>query len=531
MDLKPFLPMLLLALLATLPIFLIPIAPLTDWPVHLADSRMAFLVLTGQPHNAFYSVRFDALGYSLVHGLLIALQYVMSLQLAGQLVLVLLILISPFCWWYFFHLLDPSKEKFWAIGLLMNFTTFFYWGNINYLFALNFGLVFLASGICLFRRRSASLAAFFLAGVLTYLSHGYVFLMAAGVLGLVWAYEAIYQGRSIRFRPTLVLLALILAVGMNLIGPTLSSASLFKDRSMYAQMQSCAISALDQVQSSYNPAAVNSRLALGTLLELLRDKLLNPDQFLYSIFPYVHLRVMAFFALSAFICVLVIRWAMNGQPAKKAMASLIPKISIASSLYLAIALLFLLHYVLAPSDVLNTFPIGLDIRSLPFVLAFFVLALRFPHESQIATFVLALVAASILFQAYVFNSHLSAQEQVLGHLQQAAQGISSNATVFVVPADWTNLRPFQLYPVFENPHYHAMLSVYAPTLYVSGLFLDEDHYLLRSAFPLHDEIIFLPSVSARAPGLEACYSRVPPAYGWILDENISVRRNPAAPVS
>ncbi len=517
---------LILAILCLIPIWVIEWAPLTDWPIHLADSKLAYGIISNQLQSPFYHVQFDVLSYSLVHLLLVGLQYLVSLSLAGKLVLSLLTILSPACWWYFLHTLQPKKERFFVLGFLTNFTIFFYAGNIDYLFAVDFGLVFIAIGLQLLLSKKGSWPLFLLSGALTYVSHGYVFLLLCGALGAAWFYQCVYRGKPAGRLAFAGLAGLLLLGAFGILGPDLfPSSGASKDQSYSLNVSSCLDALHMQAYAHYQSAQIHARLASGVLVDVLFNKAWVPDIFLRSVFPYPNLRIMALLVIVSLALYLFGRWLFEREPLSKTIPRHLPPVKVGARFYLGLSMLFFLHYLLVPSVVPPNFPANLDYRSLIFAFAFLLLAIDLPWPHRLEQLVILLVLVNVIFQSSLFYSHSSQQQAVLSKLQVIASRIPANQSVFVVPAIWDAYNGSVHYPLYGNPHYHAFLSIDKPSLYVSGLFLDQNSYILRSRFPLYDEITFMLPVDSLNQTARNCYPPAPSIYDWVVDENMTLHPN------
>lgn len=508
----------ILCILTLLPIWLVSPAPLTDWPTHLAIAREAYVLLQGQS-SVYYHLDFSFLGYSLVHLMLIALQNVFDIWTSGQIVLSLVVLLAPICWWLFFRTLDPAKESWFVIGCLMNYSIFFYQGNINFLFAVSFGLLYLAFGIDSFLNGRRRLAAFAIVGILTYLSHAYAFLLLSALLAGIFFYRRFWEEKPADWKTALILLILFSAAFVNLI----TISVLKRDNSYYNQVQVCALNV--QLTSVPSNREFNQALLMPTIL----SEVLNRDIPLLYLFRSVwgvSLIIATVILLAMSLIVTAgIRHLLHGESIRQHIGRVLPEIKISFNLlFLAIAFILIMHYWFLPDC--PTFICGIPMRSVPFVFAFLALAIHSDSLIKpVFILILILVLFNALFQANAFWQFAPAQNAILSRLQDISAHLPSNAAVFTPPASW-NTPDFEGFPPYANPHYHSLLLLNQSSAYVSGMFLLQETFVLRSSFPLFDEMVnYGPFSTKEAPGVAACYAHPPSLYQWSIDANMTLVKN------
>ncbi|MCL6088879.1 MAG: hypothetical protein M1530_01805, partial [Candidatus Marsarchaeota archaeon] len=401
----------LAAILSVLPLWIIPVAPLSDWPAHLGISREAYLLFSGQIENANYYLDFSFLGYSLVHLLLMALQYAFSLEISSKILLSVLFLLTPLCWRWFFQIIDPAKTDYAVIGLLMNYSTFFYFGNINYLFALNFGLVWLGLGLDAFRHGHGRWPLFALFGILTYLSHAYLFLFIAALLALIYAYQRLFLGKGVHRASAIVLALMLMLAGINYLARTPHSL----DNEYLKETAICTAKAvLAAGPAQYHPGAVVAEIAGAAV----HSKIFDPLPFLQSVVPLNYLMFVAVLLAIGFLAKSCIVFMEKGTPIREFAKQAIPPLRLKLDwFYVCLIAIIYLHYYLLPVCAIDL--CSLDIRPLPIAMALGVLAIRHHGaNSKLVWLVLALVLLNFAVQLALFSAHAPEQQQILGTLQQ-----------------------------------------------------------------------------------------------------------------
>lgn len=511
----------LLALLSVVPVWLTPMAPLTDWPAHLAiSSEIKHLWLDGAAHPYYY-LEWSFWGYSLVHIVLALMMSVMPWQLAGQLMLTTLMLLSPLCWREVFRRLAPEKEEWFVFGTLLNYSAFFYWGNINFLFAVCFGLLWLAWGLPAAEGRGRPMR-FLLAGTLTYFCHGYLFFIVGGTLAAAMAYRRLWEERSgDGFVAGLLVLMLILA-GLN----TLSNPSVPRDYGYAFEVNTCS----QRAAWTADPVPADAKYIPSMLVAGVLRAPLNPLEFMQSAFPLIHLAYIAA-GLSAILAFWALReFLLHNRAPRQTLGAWGQRLGAGQTGvewgYAALAGLMMLHYVAVPPC---PGVCGMNLRTLPLFAAFALLAIKAGRGGVRALFwaMAALAAINILYQTAAFADHAE-QDRIMARLERAAEGMRPGAAVLVMPSKWNSAERYEGYGPYRQPRMHAMLLLFNPRLQVSGLFMFQDTFILRSRFPIYDELTEL-GPSAWEPGdLPACFGAPPKEYGYVMGQDMAVRPNPAA---
>ncbi|MDE1798031.1 MAG: hypothetical protein KGH63_01335, partial [Candidatus Micrarchaeota archaeon] len=448
----------LLTLAAILPIWIIPVAPLVDWPTHLAISREMYLLFQGLP-QAYYYLDFRFLGYSLSNLLLVGLQYFFSLTVSGQILLSLLFPLAAVCWYAFFRLLAPEKRDWFALGLLFNYTLFFYNGMIGFVLGVHLGLLFVALGLDAILHQRRRLALFIMAGALTYLAHIYVFFFMVVLLGLAYLHRTYLSGQKAEVWTGLCLILMFAVAAVATFTLPLSST----DQTYFSQLQVCANQAQLSIQLPYNPRHFVSELLAGLI-----NPLLNWPGPLISVFPLPNLLLGVVFLLAAWVVFKMLEASRTDQPFLKVIR--LPHLSLPlDPFFTALALLALAHYLFMPFCAANFCQVNQ--RSFAFVFAFAALAVRPQSGWKWLPYAIAgLVVLNILFMGFVFWQAAPLQSQILSALPALAAQIPDNSTVFVTPSNWTSLYSFRsIYPPYPNVYYQALLLAQKPSLYVSGL--------------------------------------------------------------
>ncbi len=518
----------LLILLSLIPVWLVPVAPLSDWPTHLAISSEMHYLLAGHT-SSFYHLDFTFLGYSSVHFALTLLQDIFSMEQAGQIILSLYILLNAACWWYFFRTLAPDRPYLFLFGLLMPFSTFFYSGNLNFLFAVAFGLVMLADGLSAIEGKRYSLPLFILSALLVYLSHGLVFFMLAGLLGLYAAGWHAGLGRKSDLLPTAILVVLSAFFLFN----TISNPLLLRDYAYYSKVNICSADAIAPRQVSYSLPDRQFTQFFGKFMLRLG----TPLFFLYSVFGA---------QLLAILCILLalglLLWTstqfMEQRQSILHSANVIfgPIQGAVDYRYLFCAIYFLAIFYLVPSCL--SFVCQLNERGTPFFLAFALLAFGI-QKPRIAFFwpLLLIIFVNVLFQASLFSNEAGVQQSTFANLRGMAGGLSAGQSVFIIPNRLSTSYSTWAQPPYPNLNYPALLVHYAPGIYVSGLYTSHDFYLLRSNMTTFDEFVHFgpnpylfekqtPTNKEQTPiDIWDCYSPPPPGYTWILGQNLTLTMN------
>lgn len=510
--------LIVVGLLSVIPLWLIPVAPLTDWPTHLAISSLIHNLEVNPLANHFYYLDFSFLGYSLVHLLLAFLQSFVSYQTAGQIVLSLVYVLSPLGWWGFFRLMDPSKQSWAVFGLVFNYSTFFYFGNINFLISIPFGLVFLACGLrAVFQKREHPIL-FVITGVITYLFHAYVFILLAVLLGGVYFYRRMVLGHPAgRWMIPLLACLLILAILNLATNPTVPV-----DQTYFSNLSFCANKAISD-QSEYNPKSFISEWLSGSMRAL---RFIEP---LYSVWPVPNILLMALLSLSVFAVYLLHDFMASGRPIPQSLSVYLPKIEIGwDKFYLVLAAILYLHLLMVPDCA--AWLCNLGQRSIPFCFALVLLAIRAPKlVAPFSWLMLLMVVINIFFQISVFAHAAPMQASILQSMHVMASALPPNATLFVVPSYWTSLYNYSFAPPYSNLYYQSLLVDERPDIYIAGLYSPQQTFILRSHFPIFDDMVhFGPHPYLLKVHPYECYRWPPSEYQFVIDENMTLMRNPNA---
>ncbi|MFA5108094.1 MAG: hypothetical protein WC492_01005 [Candidatus Micrarchaeia archaeon] len=513
MQLQKFLP--ILAILSILPIWILPVAPLLDWPAHMAIAKGVFESLIGHGVNQYYYTYFGFLGYSLITLMLVAFQFLFSLEFSAKIVLSIILLTGPICWYYFFKTLDPSKQNLWVLSLILNSSMFFYLGTINFLLSINLALVLIAFALSHIIYKKKQNALIFMAlALLVYMAHGYTFFISCAIIYSFWAYYHFIKGQ----KSSVQILAFTLVVLFAMIN-TLTNPTMERDLSNQLQIYKCAGSLWSEndLKATFDSSAF-PKLFLGSLLSIR-----NPFHFLYPVFPLEHLFLLFAFVIFIFTIVLLQKYGVKQSYvlALKKSGELSAEFNLA---YLAVALAMLLHFFIMPDCV-----IVCDIysRSIPFFFVFLILSIKSKKFAKALFFAsIAIIIINLIFQANVFYSLLPLQTQTLSKIQLIANSTSSGSTLFIIPAEWNFPFKEQGYLFYKNAHYNALIFAYNPSLYVSGMFLTQDTFILRSNMPVFDEKYLLPSpYSDKGKDFVICYSNISKKFDYLVSENITLVPN------
>ena len=520
---------LLVAILTSIPLWLIPVAPLSDWPVHIAISREAYLLLTHQISNAYYSVNLYFLGSSAVHLLMLGLQFFVSWEIAAKLALTLLFFTAPVCWWLAFKMLDPAKEKWFVFGTLANYSLFFYWGAVNFLFATSLAFVWIALGIRAFRHKEENVQLFLLLGALVYLCHGYVFFMSAGLLLFVYLYHKIWHHDN---PPSFTLAAVSLLACLALLN-TLTNPTLPRDQSYYTEVNICAYA--DAAHTVDPEFKINQHFAVNYLAELLnRVQIFNPFIYLQTVFPLVYVAIMAALLAAGWFFFRSVDSNAGGEPLAGRVLPLLKSQLVFDRFYALLFALLLLHFFILPAFVPRLS--GFGDRSLLLAAGFFLLSYQKKENfGRIQQLAVLLVAANVLYQAVSFSSYAPQQASVLSALENVSRQLPAGATVLVLPSNWS-------YPSIPygplNAYYHGLVLVYNPRVYVSGMFLYQETFILRSNFTTLDDFVlwgpkpqeYREEYPKSDINITHCYWPMPGAFDYYLDDRMVLHPNQVATI-
>ena len=185
-----------------------------------------------------------------------------------------------------------------------------------------------------------------------------------------------------------------------------------------------------------------------------------------------------------------------------------------------------LHLFLVPDC--TAWLCDLALRSIPFCIAMLFLALRAPKlVAPLSWFMLLLIVCNIFFQYSIFTQAAPAQASILQKIHTIASLLPANATLFVIPSYWTTLYNSSFAPPYSNPYYQALLVDERPDIYIAGLYSSQQTFVLRSNFPLFDDMVhFGPHPYLLQTHPYECYYWPPSEYQFLIDENMTLMRNP-----
>jgi len=507
----------ILSILAILPIWIIDVAPLSDWPFHLAVSREAFLLLTNQVQSDFYRVDFSFLGYSLPHAILIFLQYFTDIFTAGKIFLSLLFLMSIFCWYWAFEFLDSSKKGYFLLGLVANQSAYYFLGMVSFLFAVHIGILWLAVSFTKKLPLNQKYILFLSLAILVYLSHGYVFFLLSVPIFAWLFYDAVINKQKSAAVLVIFNVVLLLFAGAN----TFSNNSLGRDLTYSVKINSCNLEQSVLFEHSLFDQKKNftlefffgvysntfSILPIGYFIPLLS----NPIALLsiLTLFILLILKLSSLISSEKFIF---------HPPAISGLA--INKNYALTSAY------FYAHFLFIPFSAASIY--FFNERSIPFLTAF--AALSFKNENWdkiILNSLLAIVVVSLIFQALSFYSNISEQEKIIYSIKEIASKIPNDSAVMIFSSDWNSRIYTPLSPVQKNPQYHALLLIYNPNIYVSNMFLFQDTFILRSNFKIFDEFRVWYSSNKELDDAvyNKCYSPIPAEFDYYISRNMALVEN------
>ena len=512
---------LLLSLLTIIPIWIIPIAPIVDWPTHLAISGKIFTLLTDVSAQNFHYLDFSFLGYSLTHLLIVAFQYLFNLELSGQIVLSLIFLSSGLCWWYFFKKMDSDKQWFAIFGLFLNFSTYAYNGMVHYILAVNLGLIFLAFSIDAIKNNKRNLLAIFIFGALTYMALAYSFILCITILAVVFFYHKVWKNEKIDQPSLFIIFILILFSLINIF----SNPVIERDIAYEKSIEVCVSKTI--TKDTYSRDGFFSQL----LFHFLTSNLF-PTSIFSSVFP---LRLLEYLAVFIFFGLMIKGLDIQLKTSKSFKSYILqhlPKIKIKiNKLYFAIFLILMIHFFILPHCVNKL--CHLNTRSIPFALAFIPLAfsVSLKNKIPILNIAIALIIINSIFMGAVFFSQIDNQENTLNSLKTIANTIPSNSTVLIIPSKETSVFYFgKVEPLYSNLNYHALLAFYAPNSYISGLYTLQDTYILRSKFVIYDEMVhFGPNPiqinQFTGKNISSCYYPIPKEFDYYIHEGYVLNKN------
>lgn len=176
------------ATLAVIPLWLVKYPPLQDYPNHLASAYvLAHLNDSSTGFSHHYRAEWGLKPYIVAYGLLVILQRICSIEVAGKLVLSLSVFVVPMAAWFFIREVNPAAEanSFWC--LLLGYSPFFLAGF--FAFQLSAALCFLVWALWMKYERTprpAIWCAVFVSTTLLYFTHLMGFLVALTVIALYW---------------------------------------------------------------------------------------------------------------------------------------------------------------------------------------------------------------------------------------------------------------------------------------------------------------------------------------------------------
>lgn len=508
-----------LVLLSIIPLWILPIAPLADWPIHLAISNQAYLQLNGHT-NDFFHLDFTFISYSFTHLLLVALQYLFSLEISGKIVLSLLYLFAPACWHQFFSLLAPEKKSYFIIGSLMNYSLFFYFGTINYLFACHFGLLLIAYGLNTLKSKNNHAIEILILCILTTLSHGFMMLFCSSLLFLAYYKQRIWDAKDTSFIP----IAIASLFSLLIIYSSLSNTTLDRDSSYLLEVSSCLQK--EQINSQGGILNMGSYLPKTLLSKIYYDfGSINPVFFFESIFPLKYIVWTLPFLFIGFLISASASSFLKKSPLSKKfpVSHFMPSFN---RIYLMLFILMLILFLLVP-NYLGLIS-GFGDRSLIFAIAFLALAIESKSLQHYLPKILAiLLALNILYQAAVFSNHYQEQQKILSQLKEVSEKIPKGSTIFIKPTELSS----ESLPKRISAYYHSFLLVYNPDIYVSGLFLYQDTFILRTSFDQYSDFaLWGPKPYEFDEKIDKidihhCYDDIPEVYDYYTDEDLNLHKN------
>lgn len=201
-----------LAAALLVPIWTVTYLPLVDYPNHLASAFvLAHLKDTTFHFSRYYAADWNTFPYLTMDWILLALQWIVPIGVAGRILLSLCALSVPAAAWFFLRRANPGQEglALWSLLIVENLY-FFLYGFINMQLSLALCLVVLGVWIAYLGRPRMTLWLFLLLlTTLLYFTH----LMGFGVAGVVitaYAFLARRRWKQILFSWLLFLPGVIL---------------------------------------------------------------------------------------------------------------------------------------------------------------------------------------------------------------------------------------------------------------------------------------------------------------------------------
>jgi hypothetical protein len=179
------------------PIWSVGYVPLVDYPNHLASAFvLAHLHDSAFHFSRFYASDWNTFPYLMMDWILVGLQWLVPIDVAGRLLLSLTAVSLPAAAWFFVRRANPGEESlaFWSLLIAENLY-FFQYGFINMQLSLALCLVVLGVWLgYLARPRFAGWALLLLLTTALYFTH----LMGFGVAGVVMSLYLLLTGQRIR---------------------------------------------------------------------------------------------------------------------------------------------------------------------------------------------------------------------------------------------------------------------------------------------------------------------------------------------
>ncbi|MGH9650765.1 MAG: hypothetical protein ACRD3I_09885, partial [Terriglobales bacterium] len=210
-----------MAFVLVAPVWMVPHLPLVDYPNHLA--RAFILAHLDDPGLArYYAADWGLSQYLLMDLVLVALQRIVTIDVAGRLLLSVVLLSLPPAVWFFLRAASPGQESLAAWSLLFCHSFFFLTGLVN--LQLSLALCFVVLGLWLRyveAPRPSRWALLALSATFLYFTH----LMGFGValLAAVWLTLRVRRDRpTVAWAAAAFLPALLLFVATRS-GPSAST--------------------------------------------------------------------------------------------------------------------------------------------------------------------------------------------------------------------------------------------------------------------------------------------------------------------
>jgi hypothetical protein len=256
------------AALLLAPIWTVRYPLLIDYPNHLASAfALAHLNDPAFHLNQFYAANWNTYPYLTMDVLLLGLQRIVSIDIAGRLLLSLAVLSVPAGAWFFIRRANPGQESLSVWALLVSSNLFFFlYGFLNLQFSLAIGLFLLGVWLRhLERPRAISWCALPPLTTMLYFTH----LMSFGVVAVVMTVYAIVA--RLRWRQALFAWGLFLPGALLYLHATMSlhASHALQFRSLAAKAAGLLVVVL-----SYSPAIdfLTLLVAIGAVVWARRAK-------------------------------------------------------------------------------------------------------------------------------------------------------------------------------------------------------------------------------------------------------------------